>query len=66
MADKQHSVFVRGLTKDQKYSLKRTAITRRQSVNNVVLGLIDLATEEEIKEFKAFKKKMLNGQDNKE
>jgi hypothetical protein len=31
-----------------------------------VLGLIDLATEEEIKEFKAFKKKMLNGQDNKE
>ncbi len=51
---KKHTLIVRGVSKDEKNSLKRMAkkTAAKLSVNQVMLGLINQATAKEIHDFK--------------
>jgi hypothetical protein len=53
MATKQHALYVRGLSKDQKNSLKRIARSRsiKVPVNTIILEMIQERTTGEIEEY---------------
>lgn len=61
---KTHTLIVRGLTKDQKNSLKRLAKAKNRlaSVNSFMLDVIDDKT---IHDIETFKIKQQNGKENK-
>lgn len=54
---KTHTLIVRGISKDEKNSLKRMAKKSigKLSVNQIVLGIINFSTAKEISEHKSKK-----------
>lgn len=53
---KDHKILVRGLTKDQKDSLKRQAANKHQSVNGFILSTVKDITAVDIEAHKKAKK----------